>query len=292
MIEESYEQCRAIVRARGKNFYAAGRLVPERERNALFAVYAFARHVDDIVDEPPPSWTKADIEHALDDAMRELDRTLQGRPPAGFWPALADTAERFSLSRVYFADLVEGMRQDLHGAEFDTYADLALYLYRAAGTVGFLVGEIMGDPARRDAKSTRSLGEAFQLTNVIRDIGEDHARGRTYLPREDLERFGVPREELGRPTASARLRRLVAFETTRAHALYAAGMPFLDTLRVGRPAVAAGTAIYRAHLELIERQRYDVLVRRPSLGTASRISAALGGLVRSTGRAAILGRIG
>jgi phytoene synthase len=262
------------VRSHGKNFYIASFLLPAEARRAVYAIYAFARHVDDLVDEVPADMPAAAIHQALDSAESNLRSTYIGQPPPGFWPALAETVSRHGLSLVYFHDLIEGMRHDIAGGEFENFAALSQYFYQVAATVGFLVAQVLDYDLPAVDPHIRSLGAAFQLTNVLRDVGEDYRRGRVYLPADERDRFGVARRDFGQPVASANVRRLVAFQVTRARELFAEGERYVPHPRKGVAAIRAGSAIYRAHLDELERQDYDPLRRRPSLSMRRRLWAA------------------
>jgi phytoene synthase len=274
-VEHAYRMCRSVVRARGKNAYVASLLMPADARRALYAVYAFARHVDDLVDEVPVGMSSQEISTALDLAEANLRSTCAGRPPAGFWPALSDTIGRHRLSAIYFHDLVAGMRQDVVPCDFEDFSALSHYFYRVAGTVGFLIGEILGQHDPEADAHIRSLGAAFQLTNVLRDIGEDYRRGRIYLPADERDRFGVEPSDFGQPFASVNLRRLIAFQAARARQLFEHGEHFIAYLESGAVSVHVGCGIYRAYLDQLERQGFDPLRRRPSLSFGARLWAAV-----------------
>jgi 15-cis-phytoene synthase len=254
----AYRRCAEIARASGTSFYRGMRLLPRPRRDALFAVYAFARRVDDVADGSLSVEAKR---AALEQVRTDLaDR--DGRGDDAVLAALADACERFPIPLDAFEDLILGAEMDLDELDFPTFAELELYCRRVGGSIGRLsVGVFGASDMERALDLSDRLGVAFQLTNILRDVGEDRAQGRVYLPQEDLDRFGVDVAEPGPSFAE-----LVHFEAARATDWYRAGgelLPLLD--RPAASSVAAMAGAYRRLLRRIEREPDAVLTRRVSL---------------------------
>ena len=208
-VAAAYEACRRITRRSGSTFYAGMQLLPAERRQAIFAVYALARRIDDIADGPLAAEAK----------LRELEtvRASLGPPPVGGDPvlvALRDAAQRYPIPLDAFFDLLDGAVADTQGRRYETFADLEWYCRCVAGSIGRLaLGVFVTDQRERAQRLADDLGVALQLGNILRDLGDDLRHGRAYLPTADLERFGC-RVEAGRLTGDAEL--LVAFEAERA----------------------------------------------------------------------------
>jgi 15-cis-phytoene synthase len=257
-----------IARKSGSNFYLSFLSLPKEKREAISAVYAFCRAVDDAVDEPGD----ADPTALLTEWRAEIARTFDGHPTQPLTQALADAIDRFNLTRTYFNGIIQGCEMDISQSRYPTFEALYPYMYHVAGEVGLLCMEIFGYRSERMRDYAVKLGVAFQLTNILRDVGGDALRGRIYLPQEDLRRFGVDenwllaaseRRSLGTGPEAQAFRRLMAFETTRARGTYrdAAVLPHSNE----RSAISAAEimrAIYADILERIERNHFDVLSER------------------------------
>ncbi len=228
------------------------------------AVYWFCRFTDDLVDEAPNP-TQAEID--LEAWSVLLESALAGGVAAH--PVLRvflDTVERHSIPHEYPRELVNGMRMDLRITRYATFDDLRLFCYRVASVVGLMMSHVIGfDADCRDEVLARAadLGVAMQLTNILRDIGEDLRRGRVYLPQEDLLRFSVPESALLSRTGGDAFIELMRFEAARARCFYDSSQPGIALLNPsGRFAVAIASDVYRAILDRIEAARYDVFTRR------------------------------
>lgn len=253
--------------ARDTSFYYAFLMLPPAKRNAIVAVWDFCRAVDDAVDEVVPlgEWplspeARARAEEALREWRRELDRCFSGRPPATpQGRALAPLVTTFNLPREPFEDLIDGVAMDLGRDRYETFEELLEYCRRVASAVGLICIEIFGCRDEAAREYAVSLGLALQLTNIIRDIGVDLARGRVYLPREDLDRFGCTVADLQRGTVTPAIRALLAFEADRARQYFGRAGQALR-LTNARRLVAAEImgAIYREILRRVERRDYDV----------------------------------
>ena len=282
----AYEACRHITRAAARNFYYAFLVLPREKRNALSAVYAFMRHSDDLSDEPGLS--PAEREERLTAWRDALHRAAAGgHAEDPVLVALADAQRRFQIPLELFDRLVEGTAMDVapprgEALRYRTFDELRLYCYHVASVVGLICIRIFGyhDPAAEEL--AEQCGLAFQLTNIIRDVKEDAAMGRVYLPEEDLERFGrsaaeLAPEQLKNGFDAASFRPVLEFEAQRAREFYRAAerlLPLIDS--ESRPALWVLVEIYRRLLEKISARGYDVfgekirLSRREKLGVLAR----------------------
>lgn len=255
----AYAECRRIARDSGSSFYAGMRLLPGDRRDALFAIYALARRIDDVADG---GLAQAEQRSALASVRTQLVRLHETDDPVLI--ALADAAQRYPIPLEAFGDLVDGAEMDVRGHEYATFADTELYGRRVAGSIGRLALGVFEAADRAAAERLADeLGVALQLTNILRDISEDVRIGRVYLPAEDLYRFGC-RVAGGRIEGPADL--LVAFEAQRALGCLERGLtlvPLLD--RRSAACVLAMAGSYRRLLERIATQPHLVLGGRPSL---------------------------
>jgi 15-cis-phytoene synthase len=260
----AYAHCRAITRTRARNFYYGIRLSREPHRSAIYAVYAWMRLADDLVDSADAT-ELVTLERRIIGFRDATDEAMAGRPAADspLWPALADTARRFNLSAEHFHEMLEGQLDDARRTTYDTYEQLLQYCRRVASTVGLICIEIWGyrDPTAREYAAER--GVAFQLTNILRDMAEDQDVGRMYLPREDFARFGVTLEDLRTWSKPDACRGVLQATIERAEAAYERSAP-LDQLvhPRGRPTLWAMTSIYRGLLEKIKSDPQRVMLGR------------------------------
>jgi phytoene synthase len=262
-VRRAFEVCARITRQEAANFYYGIRLLPRPRREAMSAVYAFARRVDDIADGDLPAAAKLASLEEHRATVRALDDGTEPGDPVGL--ALAQAHRDYDLPLDALDLLIEGVELDVHGVPHETFDELLLYCRKVAGSVGRLCLAIFTD-GRADASSAAladDLGVAMQLTNIIRDVREDEARGRVYLPSEDLRRFGFERL----PDApSDRAAELIRLEAGRAHSWFERGMPLVERLDSRSAAcLLAMTGIYRSTLDRIERDPCVVLRRRVSL---------------------------
>jgi 15-cis-phytoene synthase len=256
----AYRRCAEIARASGTSFYRGMRLLPRPKRDALFAVYAFARRVDDIADGALP----ADEKRAELDGIRAAFAARGDHPDDPVLVALDDACRRYPIPLEAFDDLIDGAVMDLGETHFARFRDLVVYCRRVGGSVGRLSVGVFGAQERvRALELADRLGVAFQLTNILRDVGEDLARGRVYLPAEDLSSFG---SELAGGDPGERFGELVLFEAARAETWYDDGLELLPLLdRASAASVAAMAGAYRRLLRRIEKEPEAVLTRRLSL---------------------------
>ncbi len=271
------------VRSAAANFYYAFRLLPQRKREALHAVYRFCRAADDIADGEGSADER--LEH-LEQFRSTLSATLAGSPPDAGWLVVWDAARTFHLDPRNLNEVIDGCAADCAPLEIKTLADLERYCYGVAGVVGLLSAQIFEYRDDRVPELAVRLGQAMQLTNILRDLKEDDERGRCYLPAEDLERFGCQPSDLlagNRGPRADGYRKLMAFEVSRARGYFAEGtqlVPLVDRDARGCPAALA--SLYRAVLGEIEARGYDVQTDRISLGRGRKLRLALGAWAGAT----------
>ena len=287
----AYSVCRGITRANAKNFYYAFLVLPKRKRQALCAVYAFMRRCDDIADDP--SLSLEERRYKLDTWLDALHRAQQGEPSDDpILLALTDAQRRYTIPAGLLDELAMGTAMDVVDPEaasrdtrasanvavpgltiqYQTFDDLKLYCYRVASVVGLVCIHIFGyrDPAAEPL--AEQCGLAFQLTNIIRDVKEDAAMGRVYLPEEDLAKFGLSAAELLSKPDPARFRPLLALEADRALQLYQAGEQLIPYISEdSQPALWVLVNIYRGLLEKIVECQYDVFNGKVSLTVSEKL---------------------
>ena len=257
------QYCQQKAAASGSSFYYSFLFLPAERRRAITALYAFCREVDDVVDEsldPQLAATK------LAWWREEVARLYEGKAQHPVTKALSPFTDRFALKKEHLGDIIDGMEMDLTQTRYLDWAGLERYCYRVASVVGILAAGIFGYRDPRTLEYARNLGLAFQLTNIIRDVGEDARKNRIYLPMEDLKKFGVPAADILGGRETAQFRELLAFEAARARHLYDRAMASLPPAE--RRAQRSGlimAAIYRALLDEIERDGFKVLGTRTSL---------------------------
>ena len=272
-ISASYEECNRIARAARSSFYLAFFGLRKPKRNALCALYAFMRLVDNVSDEPGDLESKR---RGLARWRAMLDEAISGKTDGHpVLPALADTISRYGMPARYLHDLILGAEMDLTIESYATFDRLSEYCYRVAGTVGLTCLHVFGF---RDAKApdlAERLGLAFQLTNIIRDVRADYEIGRVYLPQEDLDRFGCRPEELGGPV-TPRLRELLAFEAERAWRFYEEGAALVNLVDAdSRATLWALIRTYSSLLARIEEREFDVFSSRISVKSAEKVQYLL-----------------
>ena len=274
-LELAHRACARQVRQSAGNFYYAFRLLPGGKRRALHSVYRFCRGADDIADGEGGAETRRG---RLEDYRRALTATLAGSPPDPGWLTLADTVAAFHLEGRILNEVIDGCAADCAPLEIRTEEELARYCYGVAGSVGLLSAAVFGyqDPAVPELAVR--LGQAMQLTNILRDLKEDLLSGRCYLPLDDLHRFGLEPPDLLTGTAGPRgegYSELMRHEVARARAHFQVGtrlVPLVDRDARGCPAALA--AIYQALLTELERRDFDVQTERVSLSPARKAGLA------------------
>lgn len=258
-----HDYCQEKAAKSGSSFYYSFMFLPPERRQAITALYAFCREVDDVVDEC----------HDLSLAQaklawwrQELGRVYSGTPTHPVGLALQDVVGRYGMAEEQLEEIIDGMAMDLQQTRYLDFKGLQLYCYRVASVVGLLAAGIFGYQERQTLKYAHDLGIAFQLTNIIRDVGEDARRGRIYLPVDELQRFDVPAKDILEARYTDNFRALMAFQAERAERFYdqaLAQLPAVDR-RAQRPGLIMA-AIYRTLLEEIAADGFLVLDRRTSL---------------------------
>ncbi len=315
-LEESYEACRKVTAEYSKTFYWGTALMSPEKRRAIWAIYVWCRRTDELVDGPLAAATTPET---LDQWERDLDKIWGGRPLDDADVALVDAVQRFGLNIQPFRDMIAGQRMDLHRSRYETFDDLYLYCYRVAGTVGLMTMPVLGTlqdgelepPAWKaslnsylsnfkfdsldlnglgcgdegDDDPTQeaiALGIANQLTNILRDVGEDRERGRIYLPLEDLRRFDYTEQDLMDGVLDDRWRALMQFEIKRARTIFAKASRGIRHLnRDARWPVWAALMLYSRILNSIERNDYDVFNNRAFVSTWGKVQCLPVALIRA-----------
>ena len=263
------QYCQEKCAASGSSFYYSFLFLPPHRRQAIMALYAFCREVDDVVDECQ------DLSIASTKLAwwrHELTHLEAGQPQHPVTQALLVARESFSLPTEQMIEIIDGMEMDLQQSRYLDFKGLSLYCYRVASVVGLLAAEIFGYEDRQTQKYAHDLGMAFQLTNIIRDVGEDARRGRIYIPMDELKQFNVPAADILNGVYSDNFVALMEFQAQRAEAYYAsafAQLPQQDR-KTQRPGLIMA-AIYRTLLDEIRREKFQVLHQRISLTPVRKI---------------------
>ena len=257
------QYCQEKCAASGSSFYYSFLFLPAERRRAIMALYAFCREVDDVVDECN-DLSVASTKLAW--WRQEVERVAEGKPQHPVGQALKQVAPGINLPKEQLLEIIDGMEMDLQQARYLDFKGLSLYCYRVASVVGLLAAEIFGYQDRQTLKYAHDLGMAFQLTNIIRDVGEDARRGRVYLPIDELQRFDVPVADILNARQTDNFRKLMEFQIERAERYYAQAMAALPAIdrKAQRPGLVMA-AIYRTLLDEIKRDGCLVLTQRTSL---------------------------
>ena len=267
-LQKAYKHTEVITADHSKSFYFASALLPEEKRSAVRALYAFCRTVDDIVDES----TDAERESRLDywRRMVETGSHADNDLVAAAW---ADTLTRYHIPRHYALQLIDGVNRDLFQARYQTFDELATYCYGVASTVGLMSMYIVGFKNNTAVPYAIKLGVALQMTNILRDVGEDYRNGRLYLPREELAFHGIREQDIAEGRVTDNWRQFMKFQIERTRHLYKdswEGVKLLE--REGQLAIGAASVFYQGILDDIEKHDYDVFTRRASLSAMGKIS--------------------
>ena len=272
-VEDAYERCRQITAEYSKTFYLGTLLMPEEKRRAIWAIYVWCRRTDELVDGPR---SELATDATLDGWEEHLESIFSGHPIDDVDVALVDTLERFPMDIQPFRDMIAGQRMDLYRNRYETFEELKLYCYRVAGTVGLMSTAVMGvddswqtapwyrnQPKPNPESEAIALGIANQLTNILRDVGEDARRGRIYIPLEDLARFNYTEKDLFNGVVDDRWRALMRFQIQRARKFFIEAESGIRQLSPdARFPVWAALILYRGILGAIERNKYDVFHQR------------------------------
>jgi len=257
------EYCQQKAASSGSSFYYSFLFLPPERRRAITALYAFCREVDDVVDEGlDPQVAAAKLAWW----RNEVANLFAGKPQHPVARALEPHLKSFNITAERLNQIIDGMEMDLRQTRYLDWTGLERYCFHVAGVVGLLAASIFGYRDERTLEYAKNLGIAFQLTNIIRDVGEDARKNRVYLPVEDLQRFGVPAADVLQSKQTPAFRSLMEFEAERARGYYARAMAALPAQdrRAQRPGLIMA-AIYRTLLSEIQREGFQVLTRRTSL---------------------------
>lgn len=265
MTPEAY--CSELVAKSGSSFYYSFLFLPEEKRQAMMIFYAFCREVDDVVDECTETQiARVKLEWWRQEIRQIFDTEKKAQPQHPIVQGLQKIINAYSLFDTYFFEIIDGMEMDLDQNRYVDFNGLSLYCYRVASAVGLITAKILGYADPQTEQYAKDLGMAFQLTNIIRDVGVDAQKGRIYLPLEDLQRFQVKPEEILTYQDSERFRELMHFQTVRAKQYYDkayAALPRGD--RKNQKVGLVMAAIYRTLLDEIERDHFNVLKQKISL---------------------------
>jgi phytoene synthase len=267
-LRKAYKQAEKITAQHSKSFYLATGLLPEEKRSAVRALYAFCRTVDDIVDESSDAEQDSQLDYwrAMVETGSFADRDLV----AAAW---ADTLQRYHIPRHYALQLIDGVTRDMFQVRYQTFAELATYCYSVASTVGLMSMYIVGFEDNAAVPYAIKLGVALQMTNILRDIGEDYRAGRLYLPREEMAFYGIREADIAEGRVTEPWRQFMQFQIERTRQLYSeswAGIKMLE--REGQRAVGAAYVFYQGILDEIEKNDYDVFSHRLSLSTWGKLT--------------------
>lgn len=272
-VDESYKLCRQLTAKYAKTFYLATLLMSKAKCRAIWAIYAWCRRTDELVDGPASALTTPETLLLWE---QQLESIFAERPVENFDVALVDTLQRYPINIQPFRDMIAGQRMDLYRSRYQTFDELYLYCYRVAGTVGLMSTAVMGvdtntntAPWNQNAEpyiptqEAIALGIASQFTNILRDVGEDARRGRIYIPLEDLERFNYTEQDLFKGVVDERWRTLMGFQIARTRQFYALAEKGISHLSAdARLPVWAALMHYSRILKVIECNNYDVFNRR------------------------------
>ncbi len=284
----SYDYSRQVARSSGSNFYYAFFFLPREKRQGILSVYAFSRLVDDAVDEAPHE-ESARMEMAvwrqrLDacygvGSQASLDRDRDSHP---LIPELRETIRRFSIPQEYFLDLLAGMEMDIVKKRYETFEELDNYCYHVASTIGLLCNQLFGYPSAEAKKYAVLLGKALQLTNIIRDVGNDGQKGRIYIPREELRHFGVKETDILLGHESPDFLKLMTFQAERAESYFQKAYQALsyEKRKTLIPAEVMGH-FYHAILKKLEKENFPVFKKKVSLSLIKKWSLVFQTLVFS-----------
>ncbi|MCC6239874.1 MAG: phytoene/squalene synthase family protein [Phycisphaerales bacterium] len=298
-LQSSYRYCHQLMRTAARNFYYGMRLLPPAKRNGMYTLYSYMRLCDDLADAPldqiiptgglnqenltTSDSTKSQRRQLLDQWRQRTHLAISGSTSASsevdahpLWPALADTVQRFSIPLSLFEDAIDGQLQDLEQNRYDTFAELYRYCYRVASTVGIAALYIWGFSDPQALKLAEYRGIAMQLTNILRDIREDIARDRQYLPQEDLARFNLSWPDLASPQVRPHLIDLLYFQIHRARSYYEQSAELENLICPdARPTLTVMTNIYRRILERISADPQRVLWQRVRLSPLEKLSVVI-----------------
>ncbi len=284
-LRAAYDACRRLNARHGRTYYLSTLLLPPAKRPYVHALYGFARFADELVDDLASPLSPAQQAERLEAWCAQVCTDIgAGRSGDPVTTALIDTLRRWDIPIAHVEAFLASMRMDLTVTGYATYDDLLGYVHGSAAVIGLQVLPVLEPLVERRVAEpyAADLGIAFQLTNFLRDVGEDLLRGRLYLPQEDLDAFGLSREHLARGVVDGRIRRLLAFEVARTREIYRTARQGIRLLHpTSRPCIETALALYGGILDEIEAADYAVLRQRVAVGPVRRAAVAGPGLVRA-----------
>ncbi|XP_020079811.1 phytoene synthase 2, chloroplastic-like [Ananas comosus] len=277
LLKEAYDRCREVCEEYAKTFYLGTLLMTPERRRAIWAIYVWCRRTDELVDGPNASHITPS---ALDRWEKRLEDLFAGRPYDMLDAALSDTVSKFPVDIQPFKDMIEGMRMDLKKSRYENFDELYLYCYYVAGTVGLMSVPVMGIAPESKAttesvyNSALALGIANQLTNILRDVGEDARRGRIYLPQDELAQAGLSEEDIFRGKVTGKWRNFMKSQIKRARMFFQEAEKGVTELsQASRWPVWASLLLYRQILDEIEANDYDNFAKRAYVSKAKKLLA-------------------
>ncbi len=273
LIEAGYKKAKSITRTHARTFYFASHLLPKDKRYASYSIYALCRLIDDAVDED------AKDHPSLEELESVVDSIYAGAHQSDpLFAAIAKTVQKYGMEREHLKEVIAGVKMDLEGVSIQSFDELAIYCYRVAGVVGVMMTMIFGFSDPRVKNYAVLMGGAMQLTNILRDVGEDYKMGRVYLPHDELERFSVLPTDFKRGLITEPLREFLKFQIERARSLYLEAEKGVGLIlgKRSRLVVLAMSRIYAAILKSIEENDYDVFKERASVGSLRKFAILLG----------------
>ena len=289
-LEKAYEYCESVTKLHAKSFYFAAKFLPKHKQKAVYPIYAFCRHVDDEIDEIEAG-NEAEAILAVERWKSSLDEVFFNAKPQGrkdtkeieivenneqnlVFLAWRDLLTKYEIPQNLPLDLIKGVLSDTRTNRYETFDDLYVYCYRVASTVGLMSSEILGYSDKIALEYAEAMGIAMQLTNILRDIKEDAAMNRIYLPQEDLLKFGVSEEQIFAGEFDDNFIRLMKFEVERARDYYAKGEKGIALLeKDSRFTVLLASRIYAKILDEIEKQNYNIFNKRAHTSKRQKIFA-------------------
>lgn len=278
-LKEAYAKCRSITRYHAKTFYMATRFLPNQKQRGIFAIYSLCRYVDDLVDEAEDlveqqELSRQDVQRKLDSWKQKLQDTYDGRDhDNAILIAFSDVLKRHHIPIEMPFELMEGVCMDLFKNRYETFDELYDYSFKVASIVGLMTSQVFGYESREALGYAVDLGIAMQLTNILRDVGEDLRRDRIYLPKEDLDRFGVTEQELFNHSLNEQVIALLRFEINRTRRYYDRSDKGIALLSAdSRLPVYLARQNYSRILDKIETNQYNVFDHRAYLNATEKLS--------------------
>jgi 15-cis-phytoene synthase len=279
-LEKAYEYCETVTKRHAKSFYFAAGFLPKNKRKAVFPIYAFCRHVDDEIDEIGSGGEKKAIE-TVAKWRQNLKEVFEGKFKIqdsrfkiqnSIFLAWEDLLQNYKIPRELPLELIEGVLMDTHTKRYETFDELYVYCYRVASTVGLMSSEILGYSNKKALEYAEAMGVGMQLTNILRDIKEDAAMGRIYLPQEDLRAFNISEEQIFANQTDENFVEMMRFQIERARNFYRNGEKGIALLeKDSRFTVLLASRVYSRILDQIEKQNYNIFIKRAHTSKSQKI---------------------